>query len=175
MGSVRAARVGARVTTEVDDDESMDADDPRPPARMVPPPRPLVVASTSVTHRDDLDVPRGLRVAGAWAWRVLLLVLAGAALLWLIAKIQVVVVPVIIATLLSALLSPLVGILRSRARLPKSLATAIVMIAGLAAVGGTLYLVISQFVEGAPNLTQKATEGLDKIQDWTRSGPLHLT
>src|SRR5258706_8339059 len=73
--------------------------------------RPIVVASTSVTHRDDLDVPRGLRVAAAWAWRMLLLALAGGAVLWIIAQLQLVVVPMIIALLLSALLSPLVGIL----------------------------------------------------------------
>ena len=85
------------------------------------PPRPIVVASTSVTHRDDLDVPRGLRVAAAWAWRILLLVLAGAAVLWVVAKLQLVVVPLVIALLLSALLSPLVGILL-RAKLPRSFA-----------------------------------------------------
>jgi len=137
-------------------------------------PRPIVVASTSVTHRDDLDVPRGLRVAGAWAWRVLLLVAAGVAMLWVVGKLQLVVVPLIIAVLLSALLSPLVGILR-RARLPRSFAVTVVMIAGLAAVVGTLTLVINQFVDGVPQLSKNAADGVAKIQDWLKTGPLNLS
>ena len=141
---------------------------------LVPPVRPIVVASTSVAHRDDLDVPRGLRVAAAWAWRVLLLLIVGAAVLWLAGKLQVVVVPILIATLLSALLSPLVGLLR-RATVPRSLASTLVLIGGIVAVGGTLYLVISQFISGAPQLSSKAAAGIKTIQDWLKTGPLHLS
>jgi putative heme transporter len=131
------------------------------------PPRPLVVGSTSVTHRDDLDVPRGLRIAAAWAWRILLLVLAGAAVLWVVATLQLVVVPLVIALLLCALLSPLVGLLL-RAKLPRSLAVTVVMITGIAAVAGVLTLVINQFVDGAPELSAKASAGVEQIQDSLR-------
>jgi len=105
---------------------------------------------------------------------VLLLVLAGAAVLWVIAKVQLVVVPVIIALLLAALLSPLVGILR-QARLNRSFATAIVMVMGIAAVAGVLTLVISQFVQGAPDLSAKAADGVQRIEDSLKTGPLHLS
>jgi putative heme transporter len=161
--SVRQARAEARVEVE-------EAGERVP----TPPVRPIVVASTSVAHRDDLDVPRGLRVAAAWAWRVLLLVIVGVAVLWVVLQLQVVVVPILIATLLSALLSPLVGLLR-RAGLPRSLASTVVLIGGMAAVGGTLYLVISQFISGAPELTSNAAGGLKTIQGWLRTGPLHLS
>jgi predicted PurR-regulated permease PerM len=151
------------------DDDGDDLDDLSGPVRLAP-----VVLTPSVTGRDDLDVPRGLRVAAAWTWRLLLLALAGFAVLWLVGKLQVVVVPLLIATLLAALLSPLVARLR-QAKVPRSLATTIVMITGLAAVGGTLYLVITQFINGAPALAEKATGGLSRVQAWTRNGPLHLT
>jgi predicted PurR-regulated permease PerM len=160
--SVRQARAEARANDE--------PDEPVP----APPPRPIVVASTSVTHRDDLDVPRGLRVAGAWAWRLLLLGIVAFALLWLVGKLQALVIPLAIALLLSALLSPLVGVLR-RARVPRSLATLLVLVTGIAAVGGTLYLVISQFVSGYPGLLPKAEAGIERIQAWLRKGPLHLS
>ncbi|MDT5025062.1 MAG: hypothetical protein QOE61_1488, partial [Micromonosporaceae bacterium] len=81
---------------------------------------------------------------------------------------------ILIATLLSALLSPLVGLLR-RGGLPRSLASTVVLIGGMAAVGGTLYLVISQFISGAPELTSNAAGGLKTIQGWLRTGPLHLS
>jgi predicted PurR-regulated permease PerM len=135
---------------------------------------PVVLAKHSVSGLDDLDVPRGLRVAAAWAWRVLALVLAGYAALWLVGKLQLIVVPLVVATLLTALLSPVVAQLR-RLGMRRSVATPLVMVAGLAAVGGTLYLVITQFISGASALGQKANEGLTKIQDWTKNGPLHLS
>ena len=118
---------------------------------------------------DDHDVPRGLRVAAAWAWRVLLLVIFGWLLLWVIGKLSLVFIPLIIALLLSALLSPAVGML-TRARVPRSLATAIVLVGGLAAVAGTLTLVVNQFVDGAPALADKVTAGFDQIQARLESG-----
>ena len=142
--------------------------EPRAPERAAPSSPPIVVASTSVTRRDDLDVPRGLRIAAAWAWRILLLVLAGAAVLWVIARLQLVIVPLIIALLLTALLSPVVSWLWRR-RVPRSLATTVVVIGGIAAVAGTLTLVINQFVTGFPELSENAAAGIQKIQDWVKS------
>jgi len=139
---------------------------PAPPAVQSPAP-PIVVTSTSISHRDDLEVPRGLRIAGAWAWRVLLLVLAIVGVLWVIAQLQLVVVPLVIALLLSALLAPAVNWLR-RHRVPRSLATTIVVIGGIAAVVGVLTLVINEFVSGWPQLSDKAAAGLNQIQDALR-------
>jgi len=133
-----------------------------------------VTPASSPAQRDDLDVPRGLRVAGAWAWRILLLVAALVAVIWVMARIKLVVVPLVIALLLSALLSPLVGLLR-RIGVPRSLATAIVVVAGLAAVVGTLTLVIDQFVSGAPELSDNAAGGIATIQEWLKGEPLNLT
>ena len=135
---------------------------------------PILVTPPSPAQRDDLDVPRGLRVAGAWAWRLLLLVAALVAVLWVMAELKLVVVPLLIALLLSALLSPLVSLLR-RAGLPRSLATTIVLIGGLAAVVGTLTLVINEFVAGAPELSRNAGRGVATIQDWLKNGPLSLS
>src|SRR5262245_6915544 len=143
---------------------------PEPP----PPPLPPAVATLTVNGTDDLDVPRPLRVAAAWAWRILVLVAAGVAVVWLVARLQLVVIPLVVATLLTALLYPLVAQLRQLG-LPRSLAAFLVLVAGVAAVVGTLYLVISQFVRGLPDLTDKAGGGFDKIQEWTKNGPLHLS
>jgi putative heme transporter len=74
-----------------------------------------------------------------------------------------------IALLLSALLAPAVGWLLRR-RVPRSLATAVVLVTGLAAVIGTLTLVVNEFIEGVPELSANATEGIGQIQDWLRDG-----
>jgi predicted PurR-regulated permease PerM len=162
MDSVRAVRAEGRAEDHTDE--------PPRPAHS-----PIVVTPPAPSHRDDLDVPRGLRVAAAWTWRLLLLIAALFAALWLVGKLHVVVIPLVIATLLSALLSPAVTILRNRVRMNKSLATALVLVTGLAAVGATLYLVISQFIAGSDQLIKKTSEGIQKLQTWTRNGPLHLS
>jgi predicted PurR-regulated permease PerM len=128
----------------------------------------------STMSRDDAEVPRALRIGASWAWRLIVLVAVMWAVFWLLAQLSLVVIPLLIAMLLSALLSPAVANLR-RARVHKSLATAIVVIGGLAAVVGTLTLVVNQFIEGLPSLTANAESGLNEIQNWLKKGPLHLT
>jgi len=126
------------------------------------------------SYQDDLYVPRALRIAAAWSWRLLVVGVVGWALLRVIGAVRVVVIPLLIALLLSALLAPAVGWLL-RARLPRSLATAVVLIGGLAAVIGTLTLVVSEFINGLPQLSEKTTAGIRQLQDWLKEGPLGLS
>lgn len=128
----------------------------------------------STSSRDDADVPHSLRIAAAWSWRLIVVGVIGWALLRFIGMVSIVVVPLAIALLLSALFGPAVGWLL-RARLPRSLATFLVLIGGIAAVAGTLTLVVNQFVQGVPKLTENASAGVRQIQEWARTGPLHLS
>ena len=139
------------------------------------PPPPTVVSAPSVSSRDDEKVPYGLRVAAAWSWRLVVLAIALVAVLWVVGRLKTVLIPLTIALLLSALLSPMANFLRRWVKLPRSLAAGLVLVAGLAAVAGTLTLVISQFVDGFPALSEKASTGVQKIQVWLQTGPLHLT
>jgi predicted PurR-regulated permease PerM len=95
-------------------------------------------------------------------------VLAGAAVLAGGARLQLVVVPMVDRP---AALRPAVAAGRTllrHAKLPRSFATTIVMIMGIAAVAGVLTLVISQFVHGAPDLSAKAADGVRRIQTASR-------
>ncbi|HLL68153.1 MAG TPA: AI-2E family transporter [Micromonosporaceae bacterium] len=135
----------------------------------------VVVAAPSVASRDDEEVPHGLRVASAWAWRLLVLAAAMAVTIYLVGRLKQVLVPLAIALLLAALLTPAVGFLRRRVGLAPSLATGLVVIGGLAAVAGTLTLVITQFINGFPKLSENAAAGVEQIQGWLQTGPLHLS
>jgi predicted PurR-regulated permease PerM len=143
--------------------------------RTQPQPRVQTVATPSVTSRDDEDVPRALRIAAAWSWRLLIIAVAAAAALWVVGRLQHVFIPIAIALLLSALLSPAVSFLRDRLGLHRSLSTALVMIGGLAVIAGTLTLVITQFVNSWDELSAKSQSGIIKIQDWLKRGPAHLS
>ncbi|SCL40304.1 Predicted PurR-regulated permease PerM [Micromonospora pallida] len=128
----------------------------------------------STTSRDDADVPHALRIAAAWSWRLLVVGLIGWALLRFVGQVRIVIIPLVVALLLSALLAPAVGWLL-RARFPRSLATAVVLVGGLAAVVGTLTLVVNEFIKGVPELSAKSSQGVRQIQDWLKTGPLHLS
>lgn len=145
------------------------------PAASEPAASETVVAAPSVASRDDEEVPHGLRVAAAWSWRLLVLATAAAVTIFLIGRLRQVLIPLSIAMLLAALLAPAVSFLHGRFRLPSSLATALVVIGGLAAVAGTLTLVITQFINGIPKLSENAAAGVEKIGGWLRTGPLHLS
>jgi predicted PurR-regulated permease PerM len=118
-------------------------------------------------------VPRGLRVGAALAWRFLTVIAALYVVVWLIGYLSVVVIPLSIALLLSALLAPAVSQLTSL-KVPRGLASAIVLIAGLAILGGLLTFVIVQFSSGLPQLQGQLNESLHQIQDWLLNGPIHL-
>ncbi|MGC4803996.1 AI-2E family transporter [Micromonospora sp. DT233] len=128
----------------------------------------------STSSRDDADVPHALRIGAAWSWRLIVIGVVFWALLKIVANISIVIIPLAIALLLSALLAPAVGWLL-RARFPRSLATTVVVVGGLAAVIGTLTLVVNEFIQGVPELSKKSSEGVRQIQDWLKTGPLHLS
>ncbi|WP_240686822.1 AI-2E family transporter [Amycolatopsis suaedae] len=118
-------------------------------------------------------VPRGLRIGAALAWRFLVVIAALYVIVYVVGYLAVVVVPLSIALLLAALMAPGVGRL-VRARVPRGLAVGIVMIAGIAFIGGLLTFVIIQFTSGLPALQQQVGDSLDQIKRWLIEGPLHL-
>jgi predicted PurR-regulated permease PerM len=132
------------------------------------------VTSVGPPADPDHEVPYGLRIAAAWSWRLLLLAAAAALALWVVSKLQLVVVPLAIALLMAALLAPLVSLLR-RTGMPRSLATGLALITGLAAVAGVLTLVISQFIDGFPSLSNSTSQAIKQVQGWLQTGPLRLS
>lgn len=132
------------------------------------------VVHTSTASRDDLEIPQVLRVSAAWSWRLILVVAAVAAVIWALAQLHKVVIPIAIALLLAALLSPAVGWL-SRRHVHRTLATAMVLIGGMVLVAGTLTLVVTEFVGNYSNLADQTQAGLASVQKWLKTGPLHLT
>lgn len=119
-------------------------------------------------------IPRGVDVAAAWSWRFLAIVLATGVLGWLLRYLSVVVIPVVIALLMAALLTPLVNRLH-RGKLGRGPASGIVLVGGLAFLGAALTLVGQQIVDGFSDLSKQVVKGLQQIEDWLQSGPLSLS
>ena len=115
-----------------------------------------------------------VRKTAAWAWRLLVILAALVALLWVIKRLEIIVVPLLLALMLSALLVPMVDWLDRRGA-PRGGAVALVLLAGFAILGGILTFVISQFVVGLPDLVNQVTRSIDSTRNWLIEGPLHLS
>src|SRR5919198_2352507 len=136
-----------------------------------------VAAMTKPTKSRTGDVtelvPRGLRVSGALAWRFLVVIAGLYVVVWLAGYFSQLIIPIAIALLLAALMAPGVDRLHTW-RVPRSLSVVLVLIAGLAVVGGLLTFVILQFIDGLPQLKTQVTSSLEQIRDWLIHGPLHI-
>jgi predicted PurR-regulated permease PerM len=134
------------------------------------------VSSSRFTESVDVTnrVPRILRVGAAVGWRFIVVLGAIAVFAWILGYLAIAVIPVAIALLLSALLAPAVARLVAW-RVPRGLATALVLIGGLAVVGGVLTFVITKFSNGVPALATQVSQSIRQISHWLETGPLHLT
>ncbi len=121
----------------------------------------------------DQAVSPLVRKAAAWSWRLLVIFAAVFAVLWVIKRLELIVVPVALATMVAALLLPAVDFL-DRVGVPRGLAVALMLLSGIAVVGGILTFVVSQFVEGVPALAEQVGHSIEGLGNWLSSGPLHV-
>ena len=124
--------------------------------------------------RDEDAVDPLVRKTAEWAWRLLVIMAAIAALLWLVGRLKVIVVPVALAVIVTALLLPAVDWLDRRG-VPRGGAVALVLLTAIAVFGGIMTFVVSQFISGLPSLTEQVTRSIDNATNWLIEGPLHLS
>ena len=122
---------------------------------------------------DDAAVEPLVRKTAAWAWRLLVILVAAVVVLWVLKRLEIIVVPVLLALMISALLVPAVDWIDRRG-LPRGAAVAVVLLGGFAILGGILTFVVSQFIVGLPDLTEQVTHSIDNTRRWLIEGPAHL-
>jgi putative heme transporter len=120
------------------------------------------------------QVPWGVDMAAAWAWRFLVIVAAAAIIFYVVGFLAVVVLPVVIALLITALVVPVVDTM-VRIGLPRGLSALVVVIGGIAMVALLLTLAGQQIASGATDLADQTVAGLGEIKDWLKTGPLHAS
>lgn len=142
-----------------------------PPADAVPPAEPPPPADPARSAAGA--VPWGVRVAASWSWRVLLVAALVLALGFLFRYLSEVTIPIAVATLLAALLSPVANRLK-KWRVPRALAAAISVVGGLALVAGVLTFIVQQIVSQSGELASKAVEGYQQLLAWLGGPPFYL-
>ncbi len=118
-------------------------------------------------------VPRGIRIAGAWSWRLLAMAGVGAVLIYLIIELRLIVIPIMISVLLAALLVPLVQFLL-RHRWPKWLAVTLAELGLIGVVSGLVYLVVVQIRNGLPDLQRRSVTAYQDFTRFLAESPLQI-
>ena len=120
-----------------------------------------------VTGHEDTakwSVPLGVRTASEWAWRAIVIAAAIAGVIWILTQISEIVIPVIVALLLAALLTPIHR--RLKRVMPSGLASTLTVLGTLALIIGALTFVTSQFVDQFDDIRSQVGQGYDQIRAW---------
>lgn len=136
-------------------------------------PEPVPI-ETGPSNFSRAQVPWGVDLAAAWAWRFLVICAAGYLVFRVIGYFSLIALPIAVALLIAALTSPLVRWLRSIG-LPQGLAAAFVVVGGIAFVGLLLTFAGQQVANGASDLADQVVKGIGEIRTWLKTGPLNAS
>ncbi len=120
------------------------------------------------------QVPYGVDLAAAWAWRFLVIVAAGWVILWTLSQFMAIVIPLVVALLFAALAAPLVDLLQ-RGGFNRAFASVVTVLVGLGTVSLLLTFVGQQISQGFSDLSKQVVDGLGEIRTWLREGPLQAS
>ncbi|MGR6741325.1 AI-2E family transporter [Microbacterium sp. F1-18] len=128
----------------------------------------------TVATETSPSVPRGLRLATAYSWRLLVVAAAAGVAIWIIIQLKLLVIPLLIAILLAALLWP--GLLwMLEHRVPRWAAIVLSVLATIAVISGLLWLAIWQISRQWPSVQGRTVDAVGQLRQYLIDGPLHLT
>jgi predicted PurR-regulated permease PerM len=127
-----------------------------------------------VTTETSAAVPRGLRVATAYSWRLIVVAAAIGVGVWLIIQLKLLVIPLMIAILITALLWPAFAWML-RHRVPRWLAILISVVGTVAIVAGLLWLVVWQIMRQWSSVQASTVAAIGEFRQYLIDGPLHLS
>ena len=119
-------------------------------------------------------VPRSLVISADIAWRAIVVAAAAWGVLWLGSRMSAVIIPVAVAILLTALLTPVVVAMQRWLRLPRGLAAGLALLGTVATVAGLLTVAGNEAVNGFSELRAQAEDGLREVERWLTTGPFDL-
>lgn len=134
---------------------------------------PAVVVLDAPEPQPDNPIPQGVRTAAGWAWRILLFAALVWGFGWLMSEFSGVTVPLAIALLLTALLSPLAHRLKTWNWHPL-LAAAACLLAMLLIIAGLGWGIGFTAAKQAPELVDQTVAGFNQLMQWLANGPLAI-
>ncbi|KQP71757.1 permease [Microbacterium sp. Leaf288] len=130
--------------------------------------------SRVVSTETSAAVPRGLRLATAYSWRLIVVAAAIGVGVWLVIQLKLLVIPLLIAILITALLWPAFTWMLRR-RVPRWLAIVIAVVGTVAIVTGLLWLVVWQIMQQWDSVQASTVAAVQQFRQYLIDGPLHLS
>jgi predicted PurR-regulated permease PerM len=119
-------------------------------------------------------VPKGLQITTAYAWRILVVAAAIGLFVWLVIQLKLLVVPLLIGILITALLWPVFSWML-RHGVPRWLAIVVAVVGTGVVVTGLVWLVVWQVTQGWPSVQARTVTSVSDLRSFLIHGPLHLT
>ncbi|MGW9114826.1 AI-2E family transporter [Microbacterium sp. NPDC055683] len=111
------------------------------------------------------EVPPGLRVATAYGWRFLVLAGVVAVIVWLVIEFKLLVIPIFVATLLTALVYPGFSWML-RHRVPRVVAVIVSVLGTIAVVAGLIWLVVWQISQQADEVRDRMAGSVTQVRSF---------
>lgn len=118
------------------------------------------------------SVAPAVRIASDWTWRLLIIAFGLYGLTKLLEAFHELLIPILLSLLLASLLHPVVE--RLARLMPRALASLLCVLGTILLLVALFALVGQQAVSGFGDLRAQAISGLDDVQNWLSTGPLHL-
>jgi predicted PurR-regulated permease PerM len=122
----------------------------------------------------DDSVPLGMRIAGAWSWRILVVLAVLGVLVFLIIQLRLLIIPLLVAVVLSALLVPFKNFL-VRHKWPRWAAIAAAELGTIVVVTGLVFLVVTQVTSGFDDLRTQSMSSYNDLKAFLANSPLQVS
>lgn len=129
-------------------------------------------STTSSLDRGDV-IGSGVLWLAKWALCVVAIAAGAWVLGFLAAKLWVVLLPVLLAIVVATVLWPPTGLLM-RIGLPPAAAASLTLIGFIGVLAGGIALIVPSVVDQMPELSDKATTGINTVRDWLQGPPLNM-
>lgn len=133
--------------------------------------------STGASAGTRLDRGDMIGSGVLWLAKWALCIVAIAAGAWVLgfvaAKLWVVLLPVLLAIVIATVLWPPTGLLM-RAGLPPAAAASLTLVGFIGVLAGGIALIVPSVVDQMPELSDKATGGINTVRDWLQGPPLNI-
>lgn len=129
-------------------------------------PPPAVARPTREGPTHD-PIPLTFRHAADWSWRFLVIVAAALVILKGLSMLSSVVIPVLVAILLTALMQPLYA-LYARV-VPRTLAAGLTVLTLVLTLGGVFTIIGGTLSSGLGDMTGQVLQGIEDIRSWVRN------
>lgn len=138
-------------------------------------PQPVGPARTPTNRGIDRGMVIGaaVKTMGRWAWSLIGILLASAAIFWLLAQLQFGLIPIMLAIIVCTILFPIKQAL-VRMKIPSGLASAVILLLAVAVLGGLLASVAPGVVVQISAVVAAAGRGLEQLERWLAGPPLNV-